>query len=90
MTDHAMTPWVTPHTNGLATNFILVPYFIIKVIGVLSMFLKLSMLPPRVCWRRRGAIGWNIHRYWLVYKIVLVHAMTMCGQQGMHAFFHLG
>ena len=37
-----------------------------------------------------GAIGWNIHRYWLVYKIVLVHAMTMCGQQGVHAFFHLG
>ena len=86
MTDRAMTPWVSPHTNGLISDF-----FIIKVIGVLSMFLRLSMLPLyiRVYWRRRGAIGWNIYRYWLVYKIVLVHVMTMCGQQGVHAFFHL-
>ena len=29
----------------------------IKVFSVLSMFLKLSMLPPRVCWRRRGGGG---------------------------------
>ena len=27
---------------------------LIKVFSVLSMFLRLSTLPPRVCWRRRG------------------------------------
>ena len=32
----AMTPWVTPHSTGLATNY----FMLIKVFSVLSMFLK--------------------------------------------------
>ena len=30
---------------------------LIKVFSVLSMFLKLSTLPPWVCWRRKGGGG---------------------------------
>ena len=45
------------------TNILLV----IKVFSVLSMFLKLSMVPPQVCWGGGGATGF------------LCNSVTCCG-----------
>ena len=65
--------------------------FIIKVIGVLSMFLKLHehAYSTGVLEEKGGNRLEYPQVLAIVYKIVLVRAMTMCGQQSVHAFFHL-
>ena len=52
---------------------------LINVISVLSMFLKLSKLPPRVCWRMKGG-GVNIYASCLVAEqaVEFPHVLASC------------